>query len=145
MLGVYREEWKYRDELFGKTFWKFTYLSLIIGFFPNLLENFRFSGDIPLLTLPAWMFSVAGIIIAFFGFFIALNEMKRIEKLDGIYYKLIEKLPEEYHIERIAQEKAHGQKGARKIFRVRTNYLFCAIYALVVLLIVLNLIMGLGN
>ncbi len=142
MLGVYREEWKYRDDLFGKTFWRFAFLSLVIGFFPNLLENFNFSGEIPLLALPEWIFSAAGIIIAGFGFFIALNEMKRIEKLDDIYYSLIQELPKGYRIERIVQKEPPERERAKKIFHIKTNYLFCGMHILIALLIALNWIMG---
>ena len=134
LVTCYREEWIYRDTDFANTFWRFAYLSLIIGFLPNLLENFKLH-DAPLLSLPPWVFSIAGILFSFFGLFISLNNLKRIEKLDDIYFKLVEMLPPAYRIERIVQG------GGNKIFRVRTNHLFCGVYFVIVLLIGINTIM----
>lgn len=133
LLTCYREEWIYRDTDFANTFWRFAYLSLIIGFLPNLLENFNLR-DAPLLSLPPWAFSIAGILFSVFGLFICLNNLKRIEKLDDIYFKLVEMLPPAYRIERIAQDEKN------KIFRVRTNHLFCGVYVIIALLIGINAI-----
>lgn len=134
LLACYREEWIYRDTDFANTFWRFAYLSLIIGFLPNLLENINLR-DAPLLSLPPWAFSIAGILFSLFGLFICLNDLKRIEKLDDIYFKLVEMLPPAYRIERIAQDRKH------KIFRVRTNHLFCGAYVIIALLIGINAVM----
>lgn len=133
LLTCYREEWIYRDTDFANTFWRFAYLSLIIGFLPNLLENFHLH-DAPLLTLPPWIFSIAGILFSFLGLFICLNDLKRIEKLDSIYFKLIEMLPPAYRIERITQDNRN------KVFHVRTNLLFCGAYVIIALLIGINTI-----
>lgn len=133
LLACYREEWIYRDTDFANTFWRFAYLSLIIGFLPNLLEKFDLR-DAPLLNLPPWAFSIAGILLSLFGLFICLNDLKRIEKLDDIYFKLVEMLPPAYRIERIVKDEKN------KIFRVRTNHLFCGAYVIIALLIGANAI-----
>lgn len=107
LLACYREEWIYRDTDFANTFWRFAYLSLIIGFLPNLLENFNLR-DALLLSLPPWTFSIAGILFSLFGLFICLNDLKRIENLDDIYFKLVEMLPP--HIELSVLHKTENIK-----------------------------------
>lgn len=134
LLTCYREEWMYRDTDFANTFWRFAYLSLIIGFLPNLLENFKIH-DAPLLNLPPWVFSIAGILFSILGLLICLNNLKRIEKLDDIYFKLIRMLPHSYRIEFIVQDEGN------KKYHIRTNFLFCLIYVLIILLILINAFM----
>lgn len=140
LLTCYREEWIYRDTDFSHTFWRFAYLSLIIGFLPNLLEKLEFH-DAPILSLSPWVFSIAGILFSGLGLFISLNELKRIEKLDDIYFRLIEMLPPEYRIERIVQSEAANGKRKKPIFGIRTNHLFCGVYAVIMLLILINAVM----
>ena len=51
LMGIYREEWKYRDGAFMSTFLKFSLLSLLITFFPNLIGRIGFDQSAPLLAV----------------------------------------------------------------------------------------------
>ncbi len=39
LMTLYRDEWKYRDQMFVSLLWKFVSLSLIITFLPNFLSS----------------------------------------------------------------------------------------------------------
>lgn len=143
LLGMYRDEWKHRDKFFWSVFWKFTYLSLIIGFFPDLLDRFQIKNTL-IANIPNWIFSIAGIAFSVFGLFMAINEMQRIQKLDEIHYRLIDMLPSKYRIERISpNESTDKHKTERKlaVFRVRTNYLLCGVYFIIMVLLIVTIIM----
>ena len=125
IMSLCRDEWKHREQVFRSYFWRFTYLSLIITFFPNLQINPDIVRDIP-----AWIFSVAGIGCSLFGLYFGLAENKRITKLDLAYRKLEKKLPRNYRTDKIEE----------KYFKPRLNVLVCfVVYGIIIFLAVINL------
>lgn len=135
LMTLYRQEWEYRDSNFYSLFWRFMYLSLVITFFPYLVNHFNII-NFPISQIPIWIFSFSGIFCSIMGFYITTNEEKRIEELDNTYKKLLNELPRKFQVESII-EKYKDKKI--KFFNYRTNNVLCFTYIIVVILAISNI------
>lgn len=130
LMTLYRDEWKYRDQWFISTFWRFVYLSLIITFLPNFLTAVNAESEL-VFALPIWVHSSAGIICALFGLYIGIVESKKITYIDLAYRRIEEELPPEYQVEKIKKLP----------IKLRNNNILCfTIYTIVILLSIANMV-----
>lgn len=137
LLAFYRDEWKYRDSYFISIFWRYISLSLIVTFFPNLVNNIGFSGN-AIAELPIWVFSLAGIFLSLFGAYMTIGEQIRIKKLDEIHKKLMKKLPDGYAVGSLSKD------NYEKYFNHYLNYVLCASYLVPIILAIINIFANSG-
>lgn len=130
LMTIYREEWKFRSQEFVSYFWRFLYLSLIITFLPNFLDAINVTASI-VVALPAWSFSMFGIVFSIFGLYYGLAENERITNIDNIYRDIEQTLPEEFRVHKID----------KWYYKPRLNISLCIVsYSMTILLAIINII-----
>lgn len=130
LMTIYRDEWKFRSQEFVSYFWRFLYLSLIITFLPNFLDAINVTASI-VFALPAWSFSVFGIVFSIFGLYYGLAENERITNIDNAYRDIEKTLPEEFRV----------QKIDKWYYKPRLNISLCIVsYSITILLAIINII-----
>jgi hypothetical protein len=142
LMGIYREEWKYRDSAFMSTFLKFSLLSLLITFFPNLLGRIGFDQSAPLLvSIPPFIFSIFGILSALFGLFYSSAEAQRIVQIDNAYKRLMAQLPEDAQVKMLNNKLGNSKNIIKKFQSVRLNRVLYYAYLIPIGLAVLNFVL----
>lgn len=142
LMGIYREEWQYRDSAFMSSFLKFSLLSLFITFFPYLIDRVGMSSDSPLLeTIHPLFFSIFGIICALFGLFYSCAEAKRIEKIDDAYKSLMKQLPEYARVKMLKDEIGNSKSIIKKFQLLHLNSVIYYAYLIPIGLAILNIVL----
>ena len=137
LMSAYRDEWQYRDNLFLTNFFRYSSLSLIITFFPDLLGKIGISYTATLVVkVPSIYFSIFGILCALFGVYYSFNEAKKIVKIDEAYKELMLQLPDECRIEQLDKTKSKLKKC---YYSIRLNTVLCFSYIIPIGLAVLNI------
>ena len=98
MLGIYMEEWKYRDQTMLATLYKTSFISFVIIMLPYLKTYFGISQELPFKD---WMFSLSGIILALIFVPVNIGNLARQKKSSETIKKIIDLLPEELQREEI--------------------------------------------
>ena len=141
-MGIYREEWKYSDGAFMSTFLKFSLLSLLITFFPNLIGRIGFDQSAPLLeSIPSFIFSIFGIICALFGLFYSSAEAQRIVQIDNAYKRLMAQLPEDARVKMLNNTIGNSKNIIKRIQLVRLNKVLYYAYLIPIGLAILNFVL----
>lgn len=135
LVAMLKEEWKFRDEHFTSTFWRFAYISLIVTFLPMVIGQWEIS---LVNAVPGYIYSIAGILFSLLGLYICIGLEKRIVALDMTYDRILQELPRQYQIQKLDQLR-NG-----KFFKVRLNYVLCiSVFSILILLGILNIILEL--
>ena len=91
LMNIYLSEWIHRDSMFYKEIFTYFFASLVVMILPFAdIWGLRLSP-----TLPAWLFPIAGILMAIIFLIISCGSIVRISALSDPYQLLINKLPEE--------------------------------------------------
>lgn len=116
LMTLYRDEWKYRDQAFASSMWRFVTLSLIITFLPHVLA----AGEmVPALAqaVPMWMFPLFGMISSLLGWYLGRADNTRITNIDNVYKTIRHTLP----------EGCEPDDVKMLIFKPRMNNLLCTV------------------
>ncbi len=130
LMALYRDEWKYRDQMFATLLWKFVSLSLIITFLPNFLASIDITSEL-VSNLSVEIHSIAGIVCSLFGLYIGLSENNRITNIDLAYREVEKEFPDEYCVKKIDKHPT----------KLRINITLCLVmYSITILLAIANMI-----
>lgn len=141
LMGVYREEWKYRDETFLAHFFKFFSLSFFVTFFPNLAGLISYDGKSSLVwSASPIVFPILGILCALFGMYYSFCEASRIVNLDKVYYSLMNQLPEKSQKIELFRNDTKRNVVSRILLSIRLNNLLCVIYFFPIFVSILDII-----
>lgn len=112
LLGVYEEEWRFRDAAWFSRMFQFFLVSFITILIPYLDQYF----SIQLPNISKVLFPVSGIVIATVALAFSLMYATRLNKLSSSILRINNCFDEKYRIERI------GDKGIEKLYKKRITY-----------------------
>lgn len=130
LMALYRDEWKYRDQMFNTLLWKFVSLSLVVTFLPNFLASIDITSEL-VSNLAVEIHSMAGIVCSLFGLYIGLSENERITNIDLAYKEVEKAFPQKYCVKEIDKHPS----------KLRINIVLCIVmYSITILLAIANMI-----
>jgi len=92
LMGVYLDEWKYRDAGFWNQVFKYFYVNLIVTTLPNIAGFLK----INLPNINTGLFPIVGIIMAFVFLYLGLSDLARTRAIGDTYVRLMGLLGSEY-------------------------------------------------
>lgn len=110
ILGIYMDEWIYRDQSMFSTMFKTSLIALVVIVLPYIKGNFGMKGNLP---FDDWIFPVVGMAIEIVFIPLYMGNLERQKKSSETLIKIINSLPEELRRVEIKEKTIAKRRMAR--------------------------------